>query len=158
MKPIATLSIILILLSMVACDENRVFEKYTEISNYSWGWDNTIPFEVEINDTNIFYNVYINVRHNVNYEFRNLWILIHHTFPSGKKFDKRIELTLADKEGKWYGTCMSDICDRQVSQGNTYFPEIGTYHFEFEHNMRKNPLPHIMEVGLRIEKTDKTRD
>lgn len=64
-----------------------------------------------------------------------------------------VELTLADPSGKWLGSGMGDIWDNRVLFKQQFrFPEKGTYIFTLEQAMRIDPLPQIMDVGIRIEK------
>jgi gliding motility-associated lipoprotein GldH len=64
-----------------------------------------------------------------------------------------VELTLADARGKWLGSGYGNTRDNRILfKKNFRFPEAGTWHFELEQAMRMNPLPQIMDVGLRIEK------
>lgn len=124
-----------------------------DIPDYIWNYDFKIPFEVEITDTAVLYNVYASIRHTDAYPFRNLWLIIHTTLPSGEQKEKRVELQLADEAGRYFGEGMGDIWDYQVKiQDNATFPQIGKYKFEFEQNMRQNPLPMVMSMGLKIEK------
>jgi gliding motility-associated lipoprotein GldH len=64
-----------------------------------------------------------------------------------------VELTLADASGKWLGSGMGDIWDNRVLFKQSFrFPEKGTYQFALEQAMRVDPLPQVMDVGIRIEK------
>ncbi|MFK7905631.1 MAG: gliding motility lipoprotein GldH [Chitinophagales bacterium] len=140
-------------IALVGCDENRVFDQNTELTDRSWDYENTLSYEVEIADTNLRYNVYVNLRHTNQYTNSNLWVLLYTTFPSGEKLERRVELPLASKEGKWYGNHSGSIVNHQIQiQENAIFPEKGTYRFEIEQNMRRNPLGEILDVGLRVEK------
>ena len=130
----------------------RIFEQNASVPNRSWTYDNMLSFEAEIVDTSLQYNIYLNLRHGNNYLFRNLWVIVHTTFPSGKRIQKRVDLPLADKSGKWYGKGVGDIRRTTIKiQPNAIMPEKGLYKFEIEQNMRKNPLKDILDIGLGIE-------
>ncbi len=137
----------------VACDTERVFEKNENIPNKSWDLNHQPEFNVTITDTSALYKVYVNVRHSVFYVNSNLWLNITTTFPDGNKIEKRVELTLADSKGKWYGSCLGDICDIRVQiQEKAYFEKPGEYIFKFEQLMRTEKLNDVLSVGLRLEK------
>lgn len=146
-----------ILLMIVACclwgcDDARIYEENKPIKEYSWSSNDATSFEFEIKDTAGLYNVYINIRHGVLYEFQNLWVKASTTFPDGHTKHSRVDLPMANPDGRWHGNCLGDICDIQVPiQINAYFHQLGTYRIKLVQNMRKDPLPHIMEVGFRIE-------
>ena len=63
---------------------------------------------------------------------------------------------LADERGQWLGDGMGDIWDNRILFKKDFkFPQTGKYRFELEQAMRINPLPGIMDVGMRIERADK---
>lgn len=153
MSKLMTVWIFACFIVVLGCDENRIFEQNVEISDKSWSYDQVFPFEAEINDTSLRYNVYINLRHTYQYANSNLWLMLYTTFPSGEKIERRVELPLASKGGKWYGHSGGSIVAHQILiQPNAIFPEVGKYQFEIEQNMRRNPLEEILDVGIRIEK------
>lgn len=134
-----------------------ILDKNIEIPEASWSYDNKPAFEAAISDTVAQYNLYVNLRHTNNYPYSNMWLIIYTTLPSGKKMERRTELPLADKQGKWYGKDSGSIISQQVLiQSNAIMPEVGTYRFEFEQNMRTNPLTDVLSVGFAIEKAEKT--
>lgn len=146
------ISLLLVTISFSGCDPNRVYEKNIDIPDYVWNLDNRVIFEVPIEDTTQVYNLYVNVRHTDFYPFSNLWVLVTTTFPDGETLEQRLNLELANKEGKWYGDCLGDICDVQlILQENAYFNQTGTYTFAFDQIMRTDDLPAVMSMGLRIE-------
>ena len=143
------------LLATISCDSSKVFDKNEDIAKSTWSYEDTIRFAVPIMDTTTRYNVFVNVRHTNEYEYRNLWIYAHTHFPSGKTLKTRIDLPLADNEGKWYGKGLGEIINTQILiQPKAMMSDTGTYRFELEQNMRQNPLPNIMSMGLRVEKAN----
>lgn len=146
-----TLAAVLILSS---CDKARLMEENQQISNNSWEYKDAKQFTAEISDTAQTYNLYVNVRHSFQFEWRNVWVNIKTVFPDGKTFDKRVNLVLSEPDGHWYGDCLGDNCDLQVNiQNNAFFPQKGKYTFVVTQDMRVNPLPFVKSVGMRIERT-----
>ena len=67
-----------------------------------------------------------------------------------------MELTLASPDGNWLGDGLGDIYDNRILfHRNVRFPQRGEYRFEIYQAMRLNPLPGIMDAGIRIEKAGK---
>ena len=68
---------------------------------------------------------------------------------------QQLEVVLATNDKGWLGTAMDDIYEQRIRlsppQGS-YFPRSGSYTFSLEQIMREQPLEHVMNVGLRIEK------
>lgn len=141
-------------LILTSCDKARVFEQNQQIKDYKWDYNDPHTFVVEIKDTNQHYNLYVNVRHSFQFDWRNAWVKITTTFPDGKSFDKRVNLVLSEPDGRWLGDCLGDNCDMQVLiQQNAIFPKPGKYTFKIAQDMRVNPLTLVKSVGMRIEKT-----
>lgn len=142
-----------LLMSCNQWDTLRVFEKNVQVPGYEWSYNFRPSFTVEITDTAATYNIYVTLRHTEAYPFSNIWLLITTEFPGEKPQTRRVELPLADVTGKWLGSGMDDIYEHRIPiQQNALFNKPGSYHFSFEQNMRQNPLPHVMSVGLRVEK------
>ncbi len=155
------LMITVALLAVLAgCDSSRVYEQNETIPGNMWQKENRIAFQFEITDTTLRYNVLVNLRHTNFYPFSNLWVMAYTTYPDGENLEpERLQLQLADTDGKWYGECIGDICDlQQYIQTNVRFSQTGTYKIAFEQIMRSKDvpvienLPAIMAVGLRVEK------
>lgn len=142
----------LILLILGGCSQNKIFEDNYDIPQQKWEYNQKANFEVAIADTAQRYDVYLNLRHTEAYPYKNLWIIIHTTFPDGKTQDRRVEVPLADSKGKWFGKGRSVINQQIQIQSNAIFPQIGKYQFAIEQNMRTNPLDHVLSVGIAIEK------
>ena len=152
--------LLLVLLSAIftACNSSGVFDQNTDIKGKQWSYDQILPFEVSVTDTTQQYNLYINLRHTNDYQYSNLWLMMRTTFPDGQTLDKRVDLPLADKQGKWYGSGMGDIITQQVLiQPNAIFPMLGKYKFELVQDMRLNPLPDVISAGLRGEVADQKK-
>jgi gliding motility-associated lipoprotein GldH len=145
-------------LTFTACDPNKIYDKNVDIEKYTWDINNKLNYEVDITDTNQIYRISVNVRHTNFFQFNNMWLMVYTTFPDGKTLSKRVELPLADKDGKWHGDCLGDICDLNVTiQEKAFFNQKGKHQFVFEQIMRNkdlnvDQLPGIMAMGLRLDK------
>jgi len=138
---------------LYSCDSSVVFEDNIKLPENRWEQKNIIEIKTEITDSITPHNIYINVRNAGGYQFSNLFIFFTTQTPSGKMERDTVEIMLADASGKWLGDGLGDIWDnRQLFKNNFRFPEKGTYTFLLEQAMRIDPLPQIMDVGVRIEK------
>jgi gliding motility-associated lipoprotein GldH len=144
----------IVALLLVSCDKNVVFEKNVELPDNRWEQKNIVTLEAEIKDTITPHNLYINLRNAGGYQFSNIFIFFTTKTPTGKTERDTVELTLADPTGKWLGDGLGDIWDNRVLFKDQFrFPEKGTYTFMLEQAMRFDPLPQVMDVGIRIEKS-----
>jgi len=131
------------------------FEKSITIPKHQWesGFKPAIDFEVA--DTTVPYNMYIVLRHQNAYEFNNIWLRLSVQQPGDTTVkSQQYDLKLASDEAGWFGSGMDDIYEHRVLiQERAKFANPGKYHFTIEQLMRQDPLLHVMNVGLRIEKT-----
>jgi gliding motility-associated lipoprotein GldH len=136
-----------------SCDPNRLYETNTPIADQRWSYDDIKSYEVEVKDTNTRYNIYINIRHSFQFDWRNVYVQVGTQMPDGRKLEKRVNLPLSEADGKWFGSCLGDNCDLPVMiQHDAKFPMVGKYTFTIRQDMRANPLTNIKSIGLRIEK------
>ncbi|MCB0395263.1 MAG: gliding motility lipoprotein GldH [Flavobacteriales bacterium] len=141
---------------LTSCDPNRVYEENKAIEGDAWKVSEPLNFEAEITDTTQAYNVYLNVRNASHYGYRNLYMLVATTFPNEQVIQDTVQVLLANEAGEWLGSGMGDIWDSQVMWKHAVrFPMAGKYRFRLEQAMRVDPLPFIMEVGIRIEKFER---
>jgi len=143
---------VLLLLS-TGCDPARVYEQNVDLPDKSWTIDNAPVFTFQIQDTTQAYDLLFNVRYNLQYDYYNLYVRHQLTGPDGEVISSALhELLLLDpKTGKPLGKGSSDIYDLQaLALDAVKFPKPGTYKLKLTQYMRRDPLPNIMAVGLRV--------
>lgn len=144
---------VLILFCLASCQDKAVYDTYRTVKGNSWEYTDTMTFDVHIEDTSQHYNLYVNLRHNFYFDWRNVWVKVITIYPNQKAEISSVNLPLSEADGAWYGKCSGDICDIRVGiQENATFPQPGNYRFMILQDMRQNPLPKVMNVGFRIEK------
>jgi gliding motility-associated lipoprotein GldH len=135
-----------------SCLDNAVIDVNQEISSRRWSYIKKVSVPVKIEDAGKSYNIYMNLRHTADYRYSNIFVLVHQIGPDGKKTTERKEYQLAYPDGEWLGTGSGNLFSYQLIYKEKYkFPAPGRYVFEFEQNMRDNPLREIHDVGLRVE-------
>ena len=70
---------------------------------------------------------------------------------------QKLELTLGNDATGWEGSGMNDIWEvRKLINGKPMrFRKSGEYNYSISQIMRDEPLKHIMNAGLRVEKAEK---
>jgi gliding motility-associated lipoprotein GldH len=141
--------------SFSACkDAKTLADSNFEIAGHNWSYTEKVQIPVLIEDSTITYNLYLNLRHTADYKYSNIFLLIHTISPNGKKITERKEFRLALPDGEWLGSGSGNLYSYQIPFKENYsFAAEGKYLIELEQNMRDNPLDHIYDVGIRIEKT-----
>lgn len=151
-----SLLFLVLAIALGSCQTNiDVFEKNIAIPGHAWsaGFKPSVSFTVK--DTIARYNIYAVIRHTDAYEFNNIWINIYTRVPGDSTMRKQqLDLKLATDEKGWLGSGMDDIFEHRIliTAQPEQLTKAGEYTFSFENIMRIDPLPAVMNVGIRVEK------
>lgn len=147
-------SILLTISLAVSCAKIDMFEKLAEIPSQQWSYNYRPVFTFQITDTASLYNLYIVLRHTDAYDYNNIWLRLGSKAPGDSMHFQNINLVLANDANGWEGTGTDDIFEvrKNITRGAVPFKKPGIYTFSIAQIMRENPLQHILNVGLRIEK------
>ncbi len=131
-----------------------MFEKTSPIPSQTWFYNNKPKVTFTIEDTTIAYNVFVVLRHTDAYNYNNLWITLGSQAPGDTMRYQNINLQLGNDIKGWEGTGMDDIFEvrKNITPGPLPFKKAGNYTFTIAQIMRENPLRHILNVGIRVEK------
>lgn len=137
-----------------ACSPLDTFQNAVSIPSQKWLYTYTPEFNAAISDTSVKYNVFVILRHTDAYKYNNLWIRLGSKAPGDIMRYQNINLTLSNDINGWEGKGMDDIFEvrKNITPGPIPFNKAGTYTFSIAQIMRENPLQHILNVGIRIEK------
>lgn len=151
------LSLLAVSLFIPACQTIELYEKSVTIPGHTWDKSYKPTFNFTIKDTAVPYKLYVVLRHTDKYNYNNIYVNISTRQP-GQDSSRtgRYDLTLATNEKGWLGSGMDDIYEHRIlltpAGQEFYFRKTGDYTFTIEQIMRENPLQHVMNVGLRLEK------
>ncbi len=159
MSQITLLKSFLLIISSVyftSCAKIGVFEKTVPIPSQSWFYNNRPSFTFTITDTSTSYNIYIVLRHTDAYIYNNIWLALGSQAPGDTMRFQNINLELGNDAMGWEGTGMDDIFEirKNITNGPIPFKKTGDYTFTIAQIMRENPLKHILNVGIRVEKVE----
>lgn len=145
--------IILTCFLLGGCIRINLYEKQVSIPSQKWSYNFTPEFNFEIKDTTSRFLMYVIIRHREMYKYNNLWLLVGSKAPGDTMKYQRLNLQLATADN-WEGKGMDDIYEvrKLISPGQISFRKPGDYTISLSQIMRENPLPYIMNVGIRIEK------
>ncbi|CAN5281278.1 hypothetical protein BH09BAC2_BH09BAC2_02640 [soil metagenome] len=145
---------LLMVTTAASCGRLDVYEKTLRMPNQQWDYNNSPEFTFNISDTTSFYNIYFVVRHTDAYKYNNLWVNLQMKFPGDSTVSKKIEITLASDAKGWYGKGMDDIYElrQNISGRPVSFKRAGTCAFKISQLMRENPVQHILNAGVRVER------
>ena len=152
MRQISLYTLILILLSLGSCDPNMVYDQFEKTHNQKWSWEDTKVFEIDIEDSLSYFNMYANIRHTKEYPKSNLYLFITIKSPLGDEIRDTVDIQIADKHGRWNGSGFGEIkfVRKKIKHG-VRFANKGKYIVEVEQGMRIAEIP-VTDVGIRVEK------
>lgn len=152
-KQLAGILLLFLMMLNLSCNDNIIFEEHKVFEQQVWKKSDIVKLEPEITDTLQPYNIIFNVRHSNQYYNNNLWVRIETIYPSGRSQEDVVDIPMANKEGRWYGSGSGNVINNEVQiQERALFPEKGKYTLLIEQYMRMESLPEIMNVGIRLEK------
>jgi len=145
--------IAVLLFSRPACTSLGVFEQNTAFKNQQWSGSEKPSFDFHISDTASLYNLYLVFRHTNGYGFNNLWLKLYRSGPD-TSYSRQVDLRLATNDRGWLGSGMDDIWEHRIklTEVPVAFRQSGDYHFAIEQVMRQDPLLHVINIGIRVEK------
>ena len=147
------LSVILFIIFLLqSCNTIDVYEKTIALPKQLWKNNILLNFTCNIKDSNSYYNIYFVVRHTESYHFNNIWLNLISVFPKDTATKQRLQLQLTNGDG-WLGTAMDDIIEqRLLINKQPVRLQAGNYRFSLQQIMREDPLEHIVNAGIRVEK------
>ena len=141
---------------LTGCLPAPYYQKEEVVPQNAWSYNFNPSFTIDIKDTVSTYKAYFLIQHTQAYPYNNLWVWLYIKTPGDSVIKKeRINVPLAEATGKWLGRGMGEIWEQRmpIDLGDSIkFNQAGTYEISMEQNMRINPLPEILHVGLRLEK------
>ncbi len=143
---------ILLFTATTACDTIDIYEKSKAFPSHSWKSNETPSFTFNIEDTTALYNIFLVLRHEDAYNYNNIWVNLTIKGP-GDTVTIRREFVLANNKQGWLGSSMDDIIEHRIPFNNKPAAlHKGSYTFTLQQDMREDPLEHIMNAGVRVEK------
>ncbi len=139
-------------LYLSSCTTADLYEKTVSIPHHEWKSDYKPEFEFTITDTVALYQAFFVIRHTEKYNYNNIWINLYSQPPGDTLHKAMYEIKLATNEKGWLGTGMDDVYEQRLKLTPPVRLKAGTYKLALENIMREDPLQHVLNVGVRIEK------
>ncbi|MES2646832.1 MAG: gliding motility lipoprotein GldH [Bacteroidota bacterium] len=149
---VTVIAFVSLITTLTGCEQVALYERLQNIEKAAWSEQQVPSFTFDITDTTINYNVYVVVRHTNTYSYRNIWLNIGLQQPGDTVRQQPFELQLAAIDS-WLGTGMDDVFEHRalLFSKPVHFSKPGPITFTLQQIMRQNPLPGIMQVGVRVE-------
>ncbi len=139
---------------LFSCNKTVVFEEYIEFQDNYWHTDTTVTFNDFFLDSTENYQIILNLRHSVDYEYQNIFLFSETDFSKDT-----VEIYFCDKKGRWFGKGVGDIREVKIDITNINGQSIKkSKKLVFEQSMRYGAeeriekLKHMHSIGLTIRK------
>ena len=136
---------------MLSCDRGTVFSGNYRVSDEKWSMYDPASYACTIADTVRTHDIEFSLRTSTEYPYRNIYLFIVTTFPSGTTVTDTLHAMVADEKGRWLGRGAGDLRELSIPyKSNVWFPETGEYHFRVVQGMRDTILRGVYDLGMKI--------
>ncbi|MCG2793747.1 MAG: gliding motility lipoprotein GldH [Weeksellaceae bacterium] len=140
-----------VFLSLISCQDPNEQVEMNNVDSH-WKKNDAQKFDFEVKDAQDHKNLMIVVRNNNDYPYSNLRLI------ANIEHDKKIIATdtlnyvLAKPNGEWIGSGFGDTKEIIFQyKMDCKFPQNGKYSFKLVQAMRRNILPGIEDIGIKIQ-------
>ena len=141
----------LITVATLSCDRTTLFSDSYTIEEKKWSMYDPAKFACTVEDTTTAFDIKFSLRTSTDYPYRNIYLFIVTSFPSGSTVTDTLHAMVADEKGSWLGKGAGDLRALTIPyKSNVFFPEKGEYHFMVLHGMRDTVLKGVYDVGMKI--------
>ena len=136
--------------SICSCRQTDVYNEFNTLPRNGWFKRDVQRFTPESPDSTGRYDLYLTLRHNGDYAYRNLWLFVSYTGADGVQKTDTVNCELAAEFGRWSGggwgsyyqqELLLDDCFRFVGKEQVV---------TIQQAMRDDRIRGISDVGIRI--------
>lgn len=140
-----------LILLMFSCSESNG-TVYMNKVNSSWKKNKKQEFQFNIDDAQNPKNIIFVVRNNEDYPYSNIRFIVNFEDPNKKAETDTLNYILAKPTGEWLGEGFGSTKEILFQYKVNYkFPKNGLYKINVTQAMRKDILPGIEDLGIKIE-------
>jgi gliding motility-associated lipoprotein GldH len=149
-RPIFTAMLLLSVLS--ACTKASYYSETHVFSDVVWGAGEQPVFTFDMQDSVSLYDLSFVLRLNNDYDYQNVWILMHTTRPGGMVSTDTINLQVFDERGRWLGKKSgSTYTFTGIFALNHRFESVGKHNIRMEHAVMNPELRGVMDMSLLVD-------
>lgn len=149
---VTSLILTVVCVAFAACDRLPVYSHYEHTSSNGWEKNDTLSFSVSPVKEAGYYQEELGLRINEDYPFQGLCLVIQQTIlPSGYRHNDTLNCTLIDKSGRVKGSGIKHF-QYNFHVNTIRLTEGDSLHILVKHNMKREIMPGITDIGFRIEK------
>jgi gliding motility-associated lipoprotein GldH len=136
---------------LTACSQKEVFSEFHSFPEAEWQRNERVNFKIDRQPDNTqSRDVFLEIRNNNHYPFRNLWLFVDIIAPNGERRCDTINVELADVYGKWHGRGISLYSNSFLYEPEVKYPLPGIYTYSIRQGMREEVLQGISDIGITV--------
>jgi gliding motility-associated lipoprotein GldH len=148
-------AVMLLAAAATACNHGIQYSENQRIGEGGWNMYDPAKFACNVDDSVMTYDIRLSLRTTTDYPYRNIYLFMVTTFPSGTLVTDTLQAMVADEKGRWLGKGTGNIRELTVPfKSNVWFPETGEYHFRVMHGMRDTVLHGVRDIGMKISQRE----
>lgn len=132
------------------CSDTTFYDDTYSFENQEWNKEDTALFQIEVDDTLSHYNFLLTLRTTTEYQYSNLWVYIYSTAPDESTSKIAQKIPMARSDGSWMGRKSGTVVESRLRFDSNTFPLKGEYTFKVVNATRKESIPNVLDIGLRI--------
>lgn len=143
----------LVMVFFSSCNRGNIYTHEEEINGYIWTYRDSLSYEFEIKDTAQLYSMQLNVLHDNDLPYENLYVKIRSVYPDKLVKNDVLSLEFADESGTWMGEKEGEKYLAPIAlQPIAKFSQTGLYKMVFYQNSRRDSVPGIHSLELSVDK------
>jgi gliding motility-associated lipoprotein GldH len=152
----AWLSVVLLSIGLLAaCKQDVAYAESRQLPREGWNATDTLVFSPVLESGEETVDLVLWIRHDKDYAYSNIWLKVITDLAIDDE-DGMIEVRLADKTGKWLGTCSQSMCTaKTILLSNYSDAEEKAVKLAVLQYMRETDLRGIRNVGVEVRTATK---
>lgn len=140
---------------LFSCSHDAYYQEYVDFKSTQWNQDSIVEFKVKVEDISRPFMVGVELRHNDDYPYSNLYLFRTISSSDGIEYTDTVNYTLANPSGAWVGKGMGAVKTMKYpfARKTLQLNHPGEFTFTFQQGMRDENLPGILSLGLSLEQT-----
>ena len=143
---------------LTACSESTVYDTFQHVDNMGWEKNDILTYSIPEIPSEGEYALSLSLRIGNEYPFQNLQMIVsQEIFPSILTTTDVVTFTITDKLGKKAGDGVT-LYQYSLPVRTTHYSTHDSISVRVRHDMKREILPGIMDVGITLKKTGDTSD
>ena len=146
-------AIIITICVAIGCNDKTMYYSYTPTPSTGWEKNDTLQFNIPVNDSLVLLYLNTEVRSSNTYPYRDLWLEVRHNLKGSDTWQvDTLQFVLADEEGKRTDQSWSCFYQKSKHLNPIFVKDTGTYVVKINHAMYDNNIKGIHDIGILISK------